>query len=650
MKRSLILSITVILLSLVFGIQAVLAFTGMELVSVSSNGVPGDSYSYDPAISADGRYVTFGSAASNLVSPATDSYQIFVRDRLTGTTTLASANAGGTQGNSDSYEPDISAAGRYIAFYSDATDLVSPATSGYQIFRRDRQTGTTTLVSANASGVQGNNGSYEARISADGRYVTFYSHATNLVSPATSGQQVFVRDMQTGTTRLVSADAGGIQGNKSSERPRISADGRYIIFYSEATNLVSPATSGQQVFMRDMQTGTTTLVSANASGVQGNAESYSSSISANGRYVTFHSRATNLVSPATSRQNVFMRDMQTGTTTLVSANTVGVEGDNDSYRSIISADGRYITFSSEASDLVSPATSGEQVFMRDMQTGTTTLVSANASGVQGDNDSYSPCISADGRYVAFASYAYNLVSPATSQDHVYVTGSPYIPPAPDTRIINATAGANGSISPAGRVTVNVGASQAFTITANAGYRVADVLVDGISVGAVSTYTFTNVTADHTISASFASNLIGTGSRSSGTISAPTVPQGPVNLANLRVASATVSASRVGPGEIVTVTANVANQGTGNGSMLVKLYVNGQEEASQGITVNSGSSAPVTFTLSRNEPGAYSVYVGGVSAGSFTVESDPNIILYISIAMIFISIAGIVYFTRRRQAV
>lgn len=198
----------------------------------------------------------------------------------------------------------------------------------------------------------------------------------------------------------------------------------------------------------------------------------------------------------------------------------------------------------------------------------------------------------------------------------------------------------------------MGANQVFTITANTGFQVADVLVDGASAGAVSAYTFTNVTANHTISASFARSLIGTRPGSSGTISAPPTPQNPVDLANLKVSSAKVSASRVGPGEFVTVTADVANKGTGNGSMTVKLYVNGQEEASQGITVNSGSSAPVTFTVSRSEPGTYTVCAGAVPAGSFTVESkaDSNIILGISIAFTVLALAGLfMAFSRKRTA-
>ncbi|MDD5648586.1 MAG: CARDB domain-containing protein [Dehalococcoidia bacterium] len=193
--------------------------------------------------------------------------------------------------------------------------------------------------------------------------------------------------------------------------------------------------------------------------------------------------------------------------------------------------------------------------------------------------------------------------------------------------ITASAGANGSISPSGLVTVNNGANQIFIINANNGYRIVNVLVDGVSVGPVSSYTFRNVTANHTISVSFSVSQIGPiggGSQSPGdSITTPVSPQGPINLSNLQVQSATISNSKVSPGTPVTVTASVANSGTGNGSANIKVYVNGQEEASRGITVNSGSNAPVTFTVVRNEPGTYTVYVGAVSAGNFTVEAAVN---------------------------
>ncbi len=654
MKRPLIFLLAAIVLVLTFGVQGVLAFAGMEVVSVSSGGVQGNDVSGASSVSADGRYIAFQSLATNLVSPDTSNSQIFVRDRQTGATTLVSAGPGGVYGDSNSYDPSISGNGRYIGFESPATNLVSPASSGNQVFVRDTQAGTTALACVNASGVQGNDDSFNASLSADGRYIAFQSPATNLVSPASSGNQIFVRDRQAGTTTLVSVNASGDQCDGYSSNPSISPDGRYISFESWSTNLVSPPTSNSysQIFVHDRQTGANWLASKGPGG-EGNANSLYSSISADGRYVAFYSDATNLVSPATSGTiQIFVYDRQSDAVTLVSVNTSGSEGDNRSINPSISADGRYIAFHSWATDLVSPATSGVQVFVRDTQAGVTTLISMNANGVQGNNYSAFPSVSGNGNFVAFTSGATNLVNPPTSSDQIFVAGGPYIPPPPSTFTIAATAGANGSISPTGVVTVSSGASQTFTITADTGYQVADVLVDGSSVGEVSSYTFTNVTADHTISASFASGSIGSGDHpyGGGSSAAPAGPQSPVQLPNIQVQSASLSATKVTPGMPVIITASLANRSTVNGTTAIKVYINGEEETRKGVTINSGSNTPLSFTVSRNEPGTYAVYVGGVSAGSFTVESDDsNIILYISFAMIFIAlVVGMLILLRRKQ--
>ena len=656
MKRPLLFLLAAVALVLTFGVQGALAFTGMELVSVSSGGVEGNNTSNTSSVSADGRYIVFQSLATNLVSPSGSDFQIFVRDRQAGTTTPVSAGPTGAYGDSYSHDPSISADGLYVGFESPATNLVSPASSGNQVFVRDAQAGTTALASVDASGVQGNNDSFNA--SSGNGYIAFQSRATNLVSPPTTFEQIFVRDIEAGTTILVSENASGDPCDGYSSDPSISPDGRYVSFESWSTNLVSPPTTNSysQIFVHDRTTGANWLASKGPGGLEGNANSQYSSISADGRCVTFHSVATNLVSPATSGTiQVFVYDRLSDAVTLVSVNTSGSEGGNISRFPSISADGRYVAFYSWVTDLVSPATSGVQVFVRDMQAGVTTLVSMNASGAQGNDYSSFPSISGNGNFVAFTSGATNLVSPPTSGEQIFVAGGPYIPPAPDTSTITATPGANGSISPSGLVSVSSGASQTFTITANTGYQIADVLVDGISAGAVSSYTFTNVTADHTISASFASTFVGTGgsTQSHGAGSGAAVPstQSPVQLSNIQVQSASLSAAKVAPGTPVTITASLANRGTVNGTTAIKVYINGEEETSKGVTVNSGSDLPLSFTISRSQPGNYAVYVGGVSAGSFTVDemADSNIILFISGALILIALVmGALLLLKRRQ--
>jgi Tol biopolymer transport system component len=383
-------------------------------------GVVGNDHSSHPSISDDGRYVAFQSDATNLVAGDSNvKSDVFVRDRQTGTTYLVSRDSAGVKGNGHSYNPSISADGRYVAFESDASNLVAGDTNVKRdIFVRDRNTGTTYRVSRDSAGAEGDGGSSYSSISADGRYVAFNSVAANLVSGDTNGvQDIFVRDRQTGTTSLISRDSAGIEGNGGSLYPKISADGRYVVFMSDATNLVAGDTNVKSdIFVRDRQTGTTTLVSKDSAGVEGNENSNYPSISGNSRYVAFESDATNLVSGDTNvKRDVFVRDRQSGTTTLVSKDSAGVEGNDMSYLPSLSADGRYVGFYSDATNLVSGDTNtASDVFVRDRNTGTTTRASKNSAGVEGNDMSSSSPVSADGRYVAFQSLATNLVSGDTN--------------------------------------------------------------------------------------------------------------------------------------------------------------------------------------------------------------------------------------------
>ena len=213
----------------------------IERISVNSNEVQGDSYSYVPTPTPDLRYVAFSSWATNLVAGDTNGpyplgHDVFVRDRLNGTTERVSIGSLGQQGNDQSYHPAISADGRYVAFTSYATNLVAVDSNGVEdVFIRDRVAGTTELVSLDSSGAQANGGVACTSISADGRYVAFYGSASNLVAGDTNGtMDVFVRDRLNGTTERVSVDSGGAQGNKDSDGGPISPDGRYVAFDSTA--------------------------------------------------------------------------------------------------------------------------------------------------------------------------------------------------------------------------------------------------------------------------------------------------------------------------------------------------------------------------------------------------------------------------------
>ncbi len=450
------------------------SITTTTRVSVDSSGIQQGDYPSDyPSISADGRYVAFSSDASNLVSGDTNGYQdVFVRDTQTGTTTRVSVDSSGAQGNSGSFyhAVSISADGRYVAFSSFASNLVNGDTNGAEdIFLHDRQTGATTRLSLDSSGVQGS-GDHPS-ISADGRYVAFKSAASNLVSGDTNDSwDIFLRDTQTGITTRVSVDSSGAQaiGDYYTPALSISADGRYVAFDSFASNLVSGDTNGtEDIFVHDTQTGTTIRASVDSSGIQGNNMSSNPSISADGRYVTFDSDASNLASEC-GGGHIFLRDTRTGITTCLSVNSSGVHGNSTSFFPSISADGRYVAFKSWASDLVSGDTNdGMDIFLRDTQTGTTTRLSLNSSGAQGNGDSFDlsgPSISADGRYVAFSSEDSNLVSGDTNgYRDVFVV--------PVTRIFALTVSKTGT----GRGTV----------TSNLG---------GIDCGATCSYYFDNNTA------------------------------------------------------------------------------------------------------------------------------------------------------------
>ena len=411
-------------------------------VSVSSAGVEGNSSSYFPSISANGWYVAFESVASNLVSGDTNGESdVFVRDTLTNTTTRVSVPSDGGEGNDRSELPSISADGRYVTFDSAASNLVSGDMNGSgDVFVRDTLTNITTRVSVSSDGGEGNAFSGYPSISADGRYVAFSSDSSNLVSGDTNGRpDVFMRDTLMNTTTRVSVSSAGVKGNSSSYSPSISADGRYVAFVSDASNLVSDDTNAEDdVFVRDTLMNTTTRVSVSSAGIEGNNISHSPSISADGRYVTFQSLASNLVSGDTNGNgDVFVRDTLTNITTRVSVSSDGVEGNYHSSVPSISADGRYVTFGSGASNLISGDTNGVwDTFVRDTVTNITMRVLANSTGVEGNNNSGSPSISADGRYVAFLSDANNLVGGDTNDStDVFVHGMNIAPPSGKTPVV-----------------------------------------------------------------------------------------------------------------------------------------------------------------------------------------------------------------------
>jgi len=400
-------------LCLVAGLPARAATT--ELVSVSSTGEQGDADSYWPSISAGGRYVAFESYASSLVPGDTNSERdVFVRDRLTGATERVSVSGTGEQGNQESYRPAISADGRLVAFCSHAPNLVPGDTNqALDVFVHDRLTGATERVSVSSTAEQGNQPSGQPSMSSDGRFVAFRSWATDLVPGHTNwGEHVYGHDRLTGATERVSVSSAGEQENGDSDWPSMSADGRFVAFSSGASNLVPEDTnSARDVFVHDRLTGATERVSVSGAGEQGDGDSYWPSISADGRFVSFSSYAPDLVPGDTnSTWDVFIHDRLTGATERVSVSGAGEQGDSASWYSSVTADGQFVAFFSDASNLVRGDTnSARDVFVHDRLTAATERVSVSTAGEQGDAESSYASICADGHYVAFESYAPNLV-------------------------------------------------------------------------------------------------------------------------------------------------------------------------------------------------------------------------------------------------
>ena len=387
---------------------------------MSSTGRQANFVSEQDAVSRHGRYVAFVSGASNLVAGDTNGVaDVFVRDRLAAVTRRVSVGLAGRQADDTSHGPAISADGRFVAFMSFASNLVAGDTNRFQdVFVRDQLAGVTRRVSVGPGGRQANSSSQRpVRISADGRFVAFTSSASNLVRGDTNGvADVFVRDLLAGVTRRVSVGPGGRQADGGSGGAAISADGRFVAFGSAASNLVRGDTNGfQDVLVRDLLAGVTRRVSVGLAGRQADGSSFAEAVSADGRFVAFTSFASNLVRGDTNGvADVFVRDLLAGVTRRVSVGPGGRQADDGSGGAAISADGRFVAFGSDASNLVRGDTNGFQdVFVRDLLAGVTRRVSVGSGG-QGNSFSSTAAISPDGRSVAFTSFASNLVAGDTN--------------------------------------------------------------------------------------------------------------------------------------------------------------------------------------------------------------------------------------------
>ena len=428
----------------------------------SASPIEADASSDGLSLSADGRYVAFASYATNLVTGDTNLVQdIFLMDRKTHTVTRVSEGGTATaivEGDGDSSAPAISSDGRYVAFTSAATNIVADDTNNRDdIFVMDRQTHTLTRVSeggTSAAPIEGNRSSGNASITADGRYVAFDSTANNLVDDDTNGQtDIFVMDRQTHTLTRVSeggTSAAPIEGDNDSGVPSISADGRYVAFSSYATNLVAGDTNlVQDILLMDRQTHTLTRVSeggTSAAPIQGNSYSDVPKISANGMHVVFFSSASNLVVGDTNSSNdIFVMDLATHTLTRVSEGGTSaspIEAIGASDFPTISSDGRYVAFTSDAANLIAGDTNANQdIFIADRSNHTLKRMNFGGTSdtpVESDNYSHSATISGDGATIGYASGATNLVAGDTGFQDIFVSPGTYVPADDNDGVDRAT--------------------------------------------------------------------------------------------------------------------------------------------------------------------------------------------------------------------
>ncbi len=379
--------------ALVIGTGVGLASPTTERVSLTAGGGQADGASLAAVVSSDCRYVGFSSGASNLVPGDTNGrWDVFVRDRVAGTTTrvdvsTAGAQATGTASDFDPYSVAISADGRFVAFGSFAPNLVTGDTNGTEdVFVHDMVTGVTTRVSVGPGGRQLTGESYLPFITADGRFVTF----TN--APGATGRRVWIRDRRMATVRPVSVDSHG-HWLADSQWASVSADGSRVAFDS--------LTSNWQVYVHDMVTGATRLKSVSVAGGPADGRSLPPSISADGRYVAFDSPARDLVAGDTNgRMDVFVADRLTNTIRRVDLTSTGhqatgpLSSNGLSDQIAFSPDGRYIAFSTLLLLVPGDTNNRRDVYVRDTQAGTTTRMSVSSTGSQLSVGGFEPALCA----------------------------------------------------------------------------------------------------------------------------------------------------------------------------------------------------------------------------------------------------------------
>lgn len=576
-----------------------LAPASTTLVSAASSGTP-NGQSDSSAVSSTGRFVAFTSTANNLVAGDSNGItDVFRRDTQTGTTIRVSLANSGAQLSSASSDPAISADGRYVAFISASAGVVTGDTNDApDVFVRDTQSATTTRVSVDTTGAQAPDGADEVAISGDGRWVAF-STASALISTDTNeSSDIYARDTVGNTTTRITAAAGGWE-------PTVNGNGQYYTFTTTCGTVTC-------IFRKDRLGGTPVRASVPTSGTNPNAASYNSAITTDGTKIVFESEASNLVSPADTNATVdiYLRNMTTSITTRVTVAGDGGETNDWSFEPSVSDDGRYVAFSSLATNhnAVTETDTTIDVYVRDLTNSVSERFSRSPFGATLNGASSGPALSADGTALAFTSFATNVVAGTTPAGQVYrsLLSNAATPTAPQS--VSATGG-NVSATVSWTAPTSNGGSPITSylvtstpggVTAAADGSATSVNVSGLTNGVAYTFTVRAQNAVGYGAASAASNVVTPAG--AGAV-APSAPQ--TVSAAAGDAAATVSWSAPASDGGSPVTGYVATSTPG------------------GITALAGSAATSVAVTGLSNGTPYTFTVRAKNAIGDSLESAPS---------------------------
>ena len=417
------------------------------LANTKADGTQALASSSRSVVSGDGRFVAFDTTSALVAEDVNGFRDVYLKDRSTGAITLVSraTGAAGALGDAAALNASISANGQFVAFQSASNTFGGGNAGTVDIFVRDTVNNTTVLVSQSTTGVSPGAGiaSQNASISADGRFVAFESATANFGLGAAGTTDIFLRDIVGNTLELVSLSTGGVAAAGDSVNASVSADGRFVAFQSVATNLGGGGAATQDIFVRDRTAITTTLASKSSVGTAGNADSTEPRISGDGRVVVFQTQSNNLIAGTGAFQNVFAFNTAANTLALVSASAAAAPGGAASDLAAVSGNGRFVAFHSDAANLAGAGSTFGDIFVKDLVGGTVVRLNVSPTGVLADGLSNRPAINRDGTVTTYDSFATNLVSPdGNGVRDVFVN----VRPLPALFVAGAAAGGSSQVN------------------------------------------------------------------------------------------------------------------------------------------------------------------------------------------------------------